>query len=157
MKIDIEEKIKKLLEPILEREGLELYDLVVSARSNNSLVRIFLTKTGGVNLSDCENVSNHLSTVLEVDDPFPGHYTLEVSSPGLTRKLTKPSHFEKSVGSYVVLSFKKGFNGPSESSGLLESRPEGGFRLKTDDSKRIDFNFEDVARAKLDLEPGRSV
>jgi ribosome maturation factor RimP len=97
-----------------------------------------------------------LSAILEVDDPFPGHYTLEVSSPGLTRKLTKLSHFEKSIGSYAIVAFKKGFNGPLETAGFLEKRPDGGFRLKTEEDKFVDFIFDDVARAKLDLEPGHA-
>jgi ribosome maturation factor RimP len=154
MKIDIEAKIKELLNPILGREGFELYDLGVSTGNKNSQVRVFITKPGGVNLSDCETVSNQLSAVLDVDDPFPGSYTLEVSSPGLTRKLTKRVHFEKSIGSYAKLVFKKGFSGPSDAAGFLENRPEGGFRLATKDGGAVDFAFDDVARAKLDFEPG---
>jgi len=154
MKIDIEARIKELLQPILGREGFELYDLGVSTGNKNSQVRVFITKPGGVSLSDCETVSNQLSAVLDVDDPFPGSYTLEISSPGLTRKLTKRAHFEKSAGSYARLVFKKGFNGPSDAAGFLENRPDGGFRLATKDGGMVDFAFDDVGRAKLDLEPG---
>ncbi|MBI3794676.1 MAG: ribosome maturation factor RimP [Nitrospinae bacterium] len=150
--------MRELLGPVLEREGVELYDLTMSANKRNSLFRIYINKPGGVTLAHCEAVSNQLSAVLDVEDMFPGSYTLEVSSPGLTRKLTKKEHFLKSAGSYAVIAFKKGFaGGLSEVSGFLENREDGGFRVRLDAGKTVDFNFDDVARAKLDLEPGKEI
>ena len=156
MKIEIEDKIKEMLAPLLEREKLELYDITLAVRNRGSLLRVYVNRANGVKVADCETVSNHLSGLLEVEDIFPGPYTLEVSSPGLTRKLTKKSHFEKSAGSYAKVSFKKGFKGGAmEVEGVLSARPDGGFRLETMEGKSVDFVFEDVSHAKLDLEPGR--
>jgi ribosome maturation factor RimP len=153
MKADVETKIMEILLPLLKREGLSLYDMEVAVRPSNSVLRIFIDRPGGINVSHCETVSHHLSTLLEVDDPFPGHYTLEVSSPGLTRKLTKEEHFRKSAGNYAKVAFKKGFKGPAEAQGDLETLPDGRFRLSGGDGKAVEFNFNDVARAKLDIKP----
>ncbi len=148
-----EAKIRAMLLPILEREALSLYDMELVLRPGNSLLRIFIDRPGGVSLSHCEMVSNHLSTLLDVDDPFSSPYLLEVSSPGLTRKLTKHEHFVKSVGNYAKVTFKKSFNGPTEAKGDLELNTDGRFRLAVDGGKTIEFGFEDVAHAKLDIKP----
>lgn len=91
-------ELTNLIEPTVESLGYELSDLELKLGGRDGVVRVFIDKPEGVGLSDCEIVSRQLSAVLDVEDPLPGHYTLEVSTPGLDRKLTKPGHFQRFVG-----------------------------------------------------------
>lgn len=83
-----------LLEPPVEALGYELVDLDIRV-GRHGLLRIYVDKEDGVNLADCELVSRQLSAVLDVEDPLPGHYVLEVSSPGLDRPLRTLEHFRR--------------------------------------------------------------
>lgn len=95
------EELARLLEPTVEGLGYELTDLELRLGGRDGLIRVFIDKPEGVDLADCENVSRQLSAWLDVEDPVPGHYVLEVSSPGLDRKLTKPAHFRRYIGDDV--------------------------------------------------------
>ncbi len=88
------QRLIELLEPPVEALGYELVDIDVRVGSNG-LLRIFIDKDGGVNLEDCERVSRQLGAFLDVEDPLPGHYVLEVSSPGLNRPLRTLAHFSR--------------------------------------------------------------
>ena len=95
------EELARLLEPTVEGLGYELTDLELRLGGRDGLIRVFIDKPEGVGLADCEIVSRQLSAWLDVEDPVPGHYVLEVSSPGLDRKLTKPAHFRRYIGDDV--------------------------------------------------------
>ena len=86
------QRLLELLEPPLEALGYELVDLDVRV-GRRGLLRVFIDKENGVNLADCELVSRQLSAFLDVEDPLPGQYVLEVSSPGLDRPLRTLEHF----------------------------------------------------------------
>ena len=92
------EELGKLLEPTVERLGYELIDLELRLGGRQGMVRLFIDKPDGIDLDDCERVSRAVSALLDVEDPVPGNYNLEVSSPGLDRKLTKVEHFQRFVG-----------------------------------------------------------
>ncbi|MGP1579490.1 MAG: ribosome maturation factor RimP [Wolinella sp.] len=78
-----------------------LYDVVLLKENERAIVRVFITKSGGVGLEECERVSELLSPLLDVEDPVAGEYFLEVSSPGVERALKKPEHFCHSIGELV--------------------------------------------------------
>ena len=101
--MSIREKLIALLEPTIESMGYDLVELEARTNPKNGLVRLYIDKPGGVGLEDCEQVSHQVSGVLDVEDPMPGQYSLEVSSPGLDRPLRKPDHFADAVGSRVKL------------------------------------------------------
>lgn len=101
--MSLREKLIDLLEPTLESMGYELVELECRPSANNGLVRLYIDKPDGVGLEDCEKVSHQVSGVMDVEDPMPGFYSLEVSSPGLDRPLRKVSHFENAVGKQVKL------------------------------------------------------
>ena len=92
------EELTKLLEPAIEQLGFELSDLEIKLGGRDGLIRLFIDKADGVGLEDCETVSRQVSALLDVENPVPGHYVLEVSSPGLDRKLTKLEHFQRFIG-----------------------------------------------------------
>ena len=91
------------LENLISQCGVQLYDVEVANENGRAIYRIYIAKPDGVNLDDCEKVSRLLSPIFDVEPPLSGDYVLEVSSPGLERKLEKPSHFISSVGIGVFL------------------------------------------------------
>lgn len=101
--MSIRDELITLLEPTIEAMGYELVELEARTHAANGLVRIYIDKPGGVGLDDCERVSHQVSGVLDVEDPMPGQYNLEVSSPGLDRPLRTPAHFAAAVGQKVKL------------------------------------------------------
>lgn len=89
------------LEKLLKECNVELYDTEIVNENGNTIYRIYITKNGGVSLDDCEKVSRLLSPIYDVTPPVLGDYILEVSSPGLERKLSLPKHFKASIGELV--------------------------------------------------------
>ncbi|MGB5346901.1 MAG: ribosome maturation factor RimP, partial [Woeseia sp.] len=87
------EELRRVLEPSIERLGYELSDIEAKLGGRDGVLRVFIDRPEGIGLEDCEAVSRQISALLDVEDPLPGRYVLEVSSPGLDRRLTKPEHF----------------------------------------------------------------
>ena len=111
----------RLLEPTIERLGYELADLELKQGGRDGLLRVYIDKDGGVDIDDCEAVSRQVSAILDVEDPLPGHYTLEVSSPGLDRTLTKPAHFRRYTGQEVRVRLRFPLDGRRNFRGALAS------------------------------------
>ncbi len=95
------DELREMLEPSIERLGYELSDLEVKLGGRSGVLRLFIDHPDGIGLDDCEKVSRAVSALLDVEDPLPGQYNLEVSSPGLDRKLTKVEHFQRFTGETV--------------------------------------------------------
>lgn len=100
------DELATLLQPTVERLGYELWDLEAKTGGPNGFIRLFIDKTDGVSLDDCEKVSRAVSALLDVEDPVPGHYNLEVSSPGSDRKLAKHAHFVRFTGEDVKVQMR---------------------------------------------------
>ena len=115
------DELAELLEPTVEGLGYELADLEVKLGGRNGVVRLFIDQPGGIGLDDCEKVSLAVSALLDVEDPLPGHYDLEVSSPGVNRKLTKAVHFERFAGDEVKVEMRFPIEGRKRFRGLLKS------------------------------------
>jgi len=99
----IEQRLLEILEPVLEGIGFELVDLEYRREERSWVVRLFIDREGGVTLDDCASVSREIGVLLEVEDPVPHAYTLEVSSPGMDRILKKPRDFERFAGQQIKL------------------------------------------------------
>ena len=94
------DKIREIAERVAQSSGLELVDLELLGGGKARMLRVYIDKPGGVTHEDCANFSREAGTIFDVEDAVPGsQYTLEVSSPGLDRKLSKPEDFERFVGS----------------------------------------------------------
>jgi ribosome maturation factor RimP len=126
------EELTRLLEPTVERLGYELADLELRLSGRDSVVRVFIDKPQGVGLEDCEAVSRQVSAVLDVEDPVPGHYVLEVSSPGLDRKLTKPAHYRRYVGDDVRVQLRVPVDGRKKFRGKLLAASEDTIQIEVD-------------------------
>lgn len=99
-------QIRRLLEPITQRENVQLYDVVLSTEAGRRILRVYIASTvkdQPVSVDDCYRVSQALSLQLDVEDPIPFAYDLEVSSPGLERYLRQPWHYEQAIGEMVKI------------------------------------------------------
>ena len=97
--MSIESEIKKIVESC----GAKLYDIETVTERGKTIYRVIITSPQGVDLQQCAEISNLISPILDVNPPVSGEYNLEVSSPGIERKLTKPVHFENSIGELVKI------------------------------------------------------
>jgi len=97
------ETIRVMAERVATSEGLHLVDVELKGGNSNALLRVYIDKAAGVSHADCALVSEQLSAMLDVEDLFPGRYVLEVSSPGLDRKLSRREDFQRFTGSLVKI------------------------------------------------------
>src|SRR5262245_5534394 len=99
----LRDQLSELLGPVVADLGYELWELEFAPRAGGGLLRLYIDSPEGISLDDCERVSRAVSETLDVADPIAGHYTLEVSSPGLDRVLRTRAHFERFAGERVRL------------------------------------------------------
>ncbi len=146
-------ELAELLEPALGRMGYELADLEVRLGGNGGLVRVFIDKPDGIDLDDCEKVSLAVSALLDVEDAVPGKYDLEVSSPGLDRKLTKIEHFQRFMGEVVKVQMRFPIAGRRRFRGKLMSLDDENIVVEVDgESHSLALATIDTAR----LVPGEA-
>ena len=146
------EELAKLLEPTVTRMGYELVDLEVRLGGKGGLVRLFIDKPDGIDLDDCEKVSLAVSALLDVEDPVPGNYNLEVSSPGLDRKLTKVEHFQRFAGETVKVQMRFPIDGRRRFRGTLVTSDEDNIVVEVDgESYRLPMKTIDTARLVPDV------
>ena len=106
-KEDILSAARVLLEPIVEAQQVELYDLEFLMEHGRKILRLYIEKEGGITLDDCERITHAVEPALDANDPIPDAYVLEVSSPGIERKLIKDSHYMKNIGKQVEVRLAK--------------------------------------------------
>ncbi len=142
-KMENVEQIWKVVEPYLAAERLELDDLELLGRGRARTLRVTIDQSGGIDLDRISEVSRGLSRLLDAEIELDGPYHLEVTSPGLERKLTRPSQFQKSIGREVVVK-----TATSTVRGLLTAAGEDGFTLQPDNSDGVELAYESVASAR---------
>jgi ribosome maturation factor RimP len=144
----LRERLIGLIEPLLERLGYELVELEFSAGRAHGVVRVFIDKAGGVGVGDCERVSREVSALLDVEDPIPTAYSLEVSSPGFDRVLRTPAHFERFAGARVFVELKVPRAGRRRYTGTLVSVAGQGIAVEVD-GQRVEILFPEIGKARL--------
>ncbi|MCR4598127.1 MAG: ribosome maturation factor RimP [Acetatifactor sp.] len=150
-KENYEAKAEELLTPIVEKLGIEIYDVEYVKEGSDYYLRAFIDKEGGVNINDCETVSRAFSDALDEADPIPDAYVLEVSSPGLGRTLKKDRHLEKSIGQDVEVKLFKAIEKQKDFAGVLKSFDEKTITI-TDNDKDIVFERNNIAIIRLALD-----
>jgi ribosome maturation factor RimP len=148
MTVTLRERLIALIEPVLVRLGYELVELEYAAGRSQAVVRIFIDKPEGIAVEDCERVSREVAALLDVDDPIPTAYTLEVSSPGFDRLLRTPAHFERFVGSRVFVELKAPRAGRRRYTGMLQAVNATGIELEVDKQK-VEVPFDEIGKARL--------
>jgi ribosome maturation factor RimP len=168
MALDVE-RVREIADRVAASSGLEVVDVEFLGGGKARMLRVFLDKAAGgndplagVTHEDCANFSREFGTILDVEDVMPGSYTLEVSSPGLDRKLTKAADFTRFIGSRIKLMTRQPVNDNRHFEGRLEGFEDG--RLTLDLSvashksrkkmgevagKKIEIEFANVEKANL--------
>lgn len=111
--------LEALIEPIVDSMGCELWGVEYVGAGKNARLVVYIEKQEGIDVDDCARVSRQLSYVLDVEDPLEGKYTLEVSSPGIDRKLFRPEHYKICAGEQVSIHLVRPFEGRRRFKGLL--------------------------------------
>jgi len=149
MKVDAE-KIEALAGQLARDEVLELVDVEIRPEGARAVLRVVLDREGGIRLGEIESFSRRFGALLEVEDPVQGPYVLEVSSPGLERKLTRPSHFAASRGKRIRVSLAEFLEGSRNFRGTLTESDEEGFVLEREGTRyRIPFRL--VRKANIEI------
>ena len=143
------ELLEALIEPVVAGLGCKLWGIERHVQGRYSLLKIFIDADKGIDVEDCARVSRQVSSLLDVEDPFKGKYTLEVSSPGLDRRLFKLEQFESFKGARVKLKLNKPYEGRRKYIGLLCGIEEGDVVLRSSDEEEILFPFSEIERANI--------
>ena len=146
---DIEKHTEELIEPILERLGFSLYDIEYVKEGSDYYLRAYIEKEGGITIDDCETVSREMNELLDREDYVEGSYIFEVSSPGLTRKLTKDRHFEKSLEKKVELKAFRPVKGEKDWKGVLAGFDANTLTIRLEDGSEESFQRNEIASVRL--------
>lgn len=137
-----------LIRPVVEALGYELVGIEYAAGSRSGLLRVYIDGAEGIGVEDCRRVSHQVSGVLDVEDPIPGHYNLEVSSPGLDRPLFEPEHFDRFAGQTVRVRLRSPREGRRNFKGLLQGIT-GDQVVLAEDGEEVRLPFAEIERARL--------
>ena len=143
--------VRALAAPLAAELGLTLWDVTLTKEGADWYLRIFIDKPGGVSIDDCVDMTHAVNPVLDSEDPIPQEYTLEVSSPGINRKLTRPEHFEAFLEAPVHVKLIRPLeNGVRELEGILIDVLENGdFEIITDEETTVTFTKKECAAVHL--------
>ena len=139
--------LEKQIAKIVEANGARLYDIETVTEFDEKIYRVSITKEGGVSLDLCADISSELSPFLDVNPPMHGQYRLEVSSPGIERKLTKPAHFKQSVGEKVKVKVLGG----DKLKGTLKEADDEGIVVETKEGDKA-FKYNELGTVKTYFE-----
>ena len=148
---EYEAKTEALLTPIVQANGVEIYDVEYVKEGADWYLRAYIDKPDGVSIIDCETVSRALSDALDKEDFIPDAYILEVSSPGLGRTLKKDKHLQKSIGEEVEIKLFKPIEKCKDFSGILKDFNEGQITIQDGDVSRT-FERNTIALIRLALD-----
>jgi len=149
------ERIREIAERVANSEGMELVDVEFRGHGPGAILRIFLDKPGGITVGDCQSVSHQVGAILDVEDFINQSYTLEVSSPGLDRKLIKPSDYQRFAGRLVKLLLRAPRQGARRYQGRLLGTEHEKVAVDTGNGQVIQFDYNEIERANLVVEFGK--
>jgi ribosome maturation factor RimP len=143
-------KIEALAGEVARDLSLSLFDLEVAREGPRIFLRVYVEREGGVVLSDIETYSRRLGALLDVEDPMEGAYVLEVSSPGVNRKLRRPEHFSASVGRRVKVTLSEPREGRRHLSGVLAGCDAEGVAISAEGGE-IRVPYGGIRKASLEV------
>src|SRR5205823_399968 len=148
----VAERIRDIAEQVAIDHGVELVHVELSGPEGHPTVRVFIDKPGGVTHEDCSEVSNHLGTMLDVEDFIHFAYTLEVSSPGLERGLYKRADFERFAGRNAKIKARMPVNGQRNFRGRIVGLDDSNVILEDRTSGRVSIPIGGISKAHLEIE-----
>lgn len=140
---------EELAAPILEEMGLQLWDVVYEKEGSGWYLRYYVDKDGGIDINSCEAFSRAISDVLDEADPIDGSYTLEVSSPGIERQLTRDWHFETLMGQQLLVRLIRPVEGVRDFIGTLTDYRDGTLTLLLDEKTEMNVERGETAFIRL--------
>lgn len=146
------DRIRRLIEKTVEGEGYELVEAEFKGAGNNSVLRIFIDTPAGISHHDCELVSEQVGTVLDVEDLIPSSYTLEVSSPGLERKLVKDSDYTRFQGRLARIQTRIPLNQQKVFRGRLQGLCNGKVQLELPKGNVLEIPLDVIQEARLEFD-----
>lgn len=141
------EKVYGLIKETVEEQGVSLWDVRFLKEGASWYLRVFIDSPNGISIDDCTKVSHAIDPIIDEADPIDVSYYLEVCSPGLERELTRPNHFEKSVGKTVKIKLYKAIDGVKELTGILKSAAER-VVIETENAE-YSLDYKDISKARL--------
>lgn len=152
---ELVDRVRAIAMPIVRALALELVDVECAGQGARAVVRVFIDKPEGVTVQDCEQVHLSLGPALDVEDPIPHRYTLEVSSPGLDRPLKHRRAYERALGQLVRLKLRQPHQGEWVAIGRLEGVTDAGVTLAVrhpSSSEPVAFSWEAIAEGRREIE-----
>jgi ribosome maturation factor RimP len=154
MREAVASRIQEIAQRVAQPEGLEVVEVEVKGGGGHRFVRISIDKPAGVTHGDCGLVAQQVGTILDVEDVVPGgRYTLEVSSPGVERKLLKPEDYQRFQGRKARITLREPRDGRRHWEGALAGFDNGSIALETQPGTTLRFPFEQIQKANLKFEP----
>lgn len=147
----ITDQVAAFAQPIVEAHGCSLWDVEYVREGSDYILRLYIDKEGGVDISDCEAVSRAVDPILDEQDPIPGSYQFEVCSAGLERPLKRPGDFIRFLGSPVTVKLYRPHNGLKEIPGILRGYEDGKVTIEAG-KETITFEKSQVALVRLRVE-----
>ncbi|MGE3619690.1 MAG: ribosome maturation factor RimP [Acidimicrobiia bacterium] len=142
--MSIQERVGALIAPVLAERDLDLYDLEVG----RGMVKVVVDAAGPVDLDQVAAVTRAISGVLDEADPIEGHYTLEVTTPGVERNLRSPEHFARAVGEQVKVKVHAGAEGERRLEGTVAGADDAGVTIRSADGTERLVRYEEIDRAR---------
>lgn len=152
-KTEIIDKLTELGERAALGTPIELVEIQLRGAGKSRLLRVYIDKPGGVTHGDCEFISQHLGKLLDEEDAVPGEaYTLEVSSPGVERKLARPRDFERAIGQKIRVAVRDAIEGQTRFEGKLTGFAEGTLQMEVAPEHLVRVPLDQVQKANLKFE-----
>jgi ribosome maturation factor RimP len=141
--------LSKLIEPVDQELGCELWGIEKLQQGRQVVLKIYIESADGITVDDCARISRQVSAILDVEDPIPGEYMLEVSSPGVERRLFKPEHFDVCKGEKVQITLRQAFDGRRKFKGVLCGLEDEEVVIRVDDAQEIVLPISSIERARV--------
>lgn len=141
-------ELLQLLSPTINDMGYELWGCEYLSQGKHSLLRIYIDKADGIGIDDCQQVSKQVSALLDVEDPIPGNYDLEISSPGIPRPLFSYGQYQRYIGYIVQVKIFKPVNGKRKVLGIIVSANENAVVLDIN-GEHQELLFSNIVKANL--------
>lgn len=142
------DEVARVVRPVIESSGAELYDV----EFNGGILRVSVDRPGGIDMSHITELTRLVSRALDDADPIPSAYTLEVSSPGIERRLRTPEHFAGAVGETVQLKLRAGIDGDRRLLGRVDSVEGDSVTIELSDGGQRRLSLSDITRAQVHID-----